>query len=81
MAPRSGDAAFDHQKQVILGPERLHIQTTKVLDAPNELCFLDCIWKAIRSDTFAQDLFNHIAPDPASSSRSHNSQEDYRQFT
>ena len=51
------------------------------MDAPNELGFLDSIRKAIRSDTFAQDVFNHISPDRASSSRSNNSRKDYKQFS
>ena len=81
MAPRPGEAAFDHQNQVVLGPERLQIRTTELLDVPSNPSFLDSIRRDIRLDSFAQDILNHIDPDRASSSMSKSSRKDYRQFS
>jgi hypothetical protein len=81
MAPRPGEAAFDHQNQVILGPERLIIRTTEILDVPSNPSFLDSIQRDIGLDSFAQDVLNHIDPDRASSLTSKNSRKDCRQFS
>jgi pyocin large subunit-like protein len=78
MAPCPSEVAFDHQNQVVLGPERLQICTTKVLDVPSNPSFLDSIRRDIKLESFAQDLLNHIDPDHASSSTSKNSRKDYR---
>jgi hypothetical protein len=63
MTPRLGETAFDHQNQVILGPEYLQIRTTEVLDVPTNSSFLESIRKDIKLGCFAQDVLNHIAPD------------------
>ena len=80
LAPKPGEPAFDHQKQVLLGPNRLQLMVTKV---PKILCdssFLDCIRTSICSDDFAQDILDHIIPDRSSSSQSKFSRMDYGKF-
>jgi hypothetical protein len=64
-----------------LGPERLQIRATELLDVPTNSSFLESIRRDILLDSFAQDVLNHRAPDQASSSRSKNSRNDYRKFS
>jgi hypothetical protein len=82
MTPNSGETTFNHQNQVVLGPERLQIRTIEVLDVPTNSSFLESIRRDIKLDSFAQNVLNHITPNQASSSRSENSHiKDYRQFS
>jgi hypothetical protein len=67
MAPCLGEVGFDHQNQVVLGPECLQMRTTEVLDVPTYWSFSESIWRDIRLDSFAQDVSNHIVPNRVSS--------------
>jgi hypothetical protein len=81
LAPGPGDPAFDHQKQIILGPERLRLLATKVFETPRDSRLLDSIRTNIVLDQFAQDVLNHIIPDRGSCSSSNTSYKNYRQFS
>jgi hypothetical protein len=81
LAPRPGEPAFDHQNQILLGPDRLRVMTTQVFKTPLDSSLLESIRTTINTDGFAQDILNHIIEGRASCSRSANSRKDYNQFT
>ena len=80
LAPQPGEPTFDHQKQVILGPDRLRVLTINAFKAPEDSRLLDSIRTGTISDEFAQDVLNHIISDRASSSKSKYPRKDYNQF-
>ena len=80
LAPQPGEPTFDHQKQVVLGPDRLRLLTISASKAPEDLRLLDSIRTGITSDEFAQGVLNQIISDRGSSSFSKNPRKDYNQF-
>jgi hypothetical protein len=68
LAPKPGDPAFDHQKHVLLGPDRLQLLVTKVSETLCDSNFFEGIRAKIYSDDFAQDILDHIIPNRGSSS-------------
>ena len=46
--PKPGDRAYDHQKQVLLGSDRLRLMVTMVPEVPSYSSFLDSIHTLIR---------------------------------
>jgi hypothetical protein len=80
LAPQPGELTFDHQKQVVLGPNRLQLLAINASQAFEDSSLLDSIRADIISDEFAQDILNHIISDRASSSSSKNPRKDYNQF-
>ena len=80
LALKPGDPAYDHQKQILLGPDRLQLLVTNVSETLCDSNFLDCIRARIYSDDLAQDVLDHIIPDRGSSSQSKFSRMDYGRF-
>ena len=81
MAPCLGEPTFDHQKQILLGPDRLQVMVTNAFKTPTDSILISTIRTDLEADEFAQDVLNHIIPDRASCSRSMNSRKDYNQFS
>ena len=48
LAPRPGEAAFDDQKEILLGPARL--QAVEVSDVPVDSNILNCIRQDLQTD-------------------------------
>ena len=80
LAPRPGEPAFDHQKQVLLGHDRLRLMATHVFEAPTDSNLLETIRTEIQTDSFAQDILDHIVTGRASCSESKSSRFDYSKF-
>jgi hypothetical protein len=80
LAPKPGEPAFDHQKQVLLGLDRLQLLVTKVSETLYDSNFLEGIRAKIYSDDLAQDILDHIIPNCGSSSQSKISRMDYSKF-
>ena len=76
-----GEAAFESQKQILLGPNRLRLMAMHTINTPGDSQFLDSIREHIATDAFAQEVLSHIILDRASSSESQNPRLDYTQFT
>ena len=68
LAPRPGDTTFDYQKQVILGPTRLH--TTRIFHTPLDSRIIDAIRANLKTDSFAQAILANIDTSRASCSQS-----------
>ena len=82
MVPCLGEPTFDHQKQILLGPDRLQVMATNAFKMPTDSFLISTIRTHLETvDEFAQDVLNHIIPDRASCSRSVNSRNDYNQFS
>ena len=81
MAPCLGEPTFDHQKQILLGPDRLQVMVVNAFKMPTDSMLISTIRTDLEADEFAQDVLNHIIPDRASCSRSVNSRNDYNQFS
>ena len=79
LAPRPGEAAFDDQQQILLGPARL--QAVEVSDMPLDSNILNSIRQDIHTDPFAQEVLDHIDPSRASCSKAQHPRVDYSQFT
>lgn len=67
LAPQSGELAFDQQKQVLLGPERLQAAPTFVFPAPENQEILDIIRKTTAQDPVAGDILHHLQSSQQSS--------------
>ena len=78
--PDPGEPAFDHQKQVLLGHDRLWLMTTHVFEAPIDSNLLETIHTEIQMDSFARDILDHIVTGRASCSESKSSHFDYSKF-
>ena len=81
MELQPGEAAFENQKQILLGPDRLRLMAFHAIDTPEDSSLLDSIREHLGTDEFAQDILNHIIPDRASCSQSQNPRQDYNQFS
>jgi hypothetical protein len=81
LAPKPGDPAYDHQKQVLLNPNRLQLMVPDISERLSGSGFLDSIRSKIGSNNFAQDILDHIIPDHASCSRSKFSRVHYNNFS
>ena len=79
LAPRPGEAAFDDQKEILLGPARL--QAVEVSDVPVDSNILNCIRQDLQVDLFAQEVLDHIDPNRASCSKAQHPHVDYNPFT
>ena len=64
LAPHPGDLAFDNQKQVILGPTRLH--TTRIFHTPLDSRIIDAIRANLKTYSFVQANLSHIDTSRAS---------------
>ena len=80
MAPCLGEPIFYHQKQILLGPDRLQVMAANAFKMPTYSFLISTIRTDLEVDEFAQDVLIHIIPDHASCSRSVNSRNDYNQF-
>ena len=80
MAPKPGDPAYDHQKQVLLGPNRLQLMVTEASETLGDSNFLDYIRMKTCSDVFVQEILDHIIPNRVSSPQSKLSRMDYAKF-
>ena len=74
------DAAFERQKQILLGPNRLRLMAMNTINTLGGSRLLDAIREHIATDAFAQESLNHILLDRASNSQSQNPHPDYTQF-
>jgi hypothetical protein len=74
-----GEPTFDNQKQTLLGPSQLQVAEVFVLLVDSSI--LDVIRCGIPSDTFAQQILDHIDPQRASCSTRQRPQMDYKKFT
>ena len=82
MELRPGEVAFENQKQILLGPDRLQVmEVHATTEPPMDSSLLDSIREHIATDEFAQGILDHILPDRASCSRSQKPRQDYNQFT
>ena len=70
LAPRLGNPAFDNQKQVVLGPTRLH--TTRIFYTPLDSRIIDAIRANLKTDSFAQAILAQIDTSRASCSSLNN---------
>ena len=68
MELQPGDAAFERQKQILLGPDRLRLMAMNTINTPGDSRLLDASTEHIATDAFAQDILSHIILDRASSS-------------
>ena len=80
MELRPGEPAFEHQKQILLGPNRLRLMVVNAITTLDNSTLLDSIRDHMATDDFAKDVLDHIIPDHASCSRSKNPRNDYHQF-
>ena len=80
MELRPGEPAFEHQKQILLGPNRLRLMVVNAITTLENSTLLDSIRDHMANDDFAKDVLDHIVPDRASCSRSKYPRNDYRQF-
>ena len=80
MELRPGELAFEHQKHILLGPNRLRLMVVNAITTLNNSTLLDSIRDHMATDDFAKDVLDHIIPDHASCSRSKNPRNDYHQF-
>ena len=80
MELQPGEAAFESQKKILLGPDRLRVMAIHTINTPGDSRLLDSIREQIATDAFAQEVLSHIIPHRASSSQSKNPRLDYTQF-
>ena len=78
MELRPGEPAFEHQKQILLGPNCLRVMAVNSITTPRDSTLLDSIRDHMATDVFAKDVLDHIIPDRASCSKSQNPRTDYR---
>ena len=81
MAHCLGEPTFDHQKQILLGPDRLQVMAANAFKMPTYSMLISTIRTDLEADEFVQDVLNHIIPDRASCSRSVNYRKDYNKFS
>ena len=79
LAAHLGEATFDDQKRILLGPAQL--QAVEVSDMPVDSNILNCIRQDIQTDLFAQEVLDHIDPNRASCSKAQHPHVDYNHFT
>jgi transposase InsO family protein len=77
MAPREGDLAYDQQRHVLLGPDKLQLFASEVYTAPQGTLFFDNVRVALSSDELANDVRQHLQ---ASSISGKSSRSDYDHF-
>ena len=75
------EPTFDHQKQILLGPDRLQVMAANAFKRPTDSILISTIHTNLEPDEFAQDVLNHIILDRPSCSKSMNSHKDYSQFS
>ena len=80
MELRPREPAFEHQKQILLGPNRLRLMVVNAITALENSSLVDSIRDHMATNDFAKDVLDHIVPDRASCSLSKNPHSDYRQF-
>ena len=68
MELRPGEPAFEHKKQVLLGPNSLRLMAANAITTLEDSTLLDSIRDHIATDAFANDVLDHIVPDRASCS-------------
>ena len=51
-----GETAFESQKQILLGPDRLQLMAIHTINAPRDSSLLDSIGENIETDEFAQEI-------------------------
>jgi transposase InsO family protein len=81
MELRPGEVAFESQKQILLGSDRLRLMEVHATETASDSGLLYSIREQINVDEFAQDILDHIIPDRASCSRSSKPRQDYNLFT
>ena len=69
MELRPGEPAFEHQKQILLGPNRLRLMVVNAITTLEDPTLLDSIRDHMATDEFAKEVLDHIVPDRASSSQ------------
>ena len=79
LAPLLGEATFDDQKQILLGPPRL--QAVEVSHMPVDSSILNSIRQDLQIDVFAQEVLDHIDPNHVSCSKGQHPHVDYNKFT
>ena len=79
MELRPGEPAFEHKKQILLGPNRLRLMAVNSI-TPGDPTLLYSIRDHMATNVFAKKLLDHITPDRVSCSKSQNPCTDYRQF-
>ena len=60
MAPCLGEPTFDHQKKILLGPDRLQVMVVDAFKMPTDSMLISTILTDLEVDEFAQDVLNHI---------------------
>ena len=76
MAPCLGEPTFDHQKHILLDPDRLQVIAANAFKMPTDWILISMIHTNLEANEFAQDVLSHIIPNHASCSRSVNSHKD-----
>ena len=77
LAPKVGEAAFDQQSQIILGPDRLQLAATTLYSIPQDMHLLDEVRDSFLTDDLATDVIHHLnSVSPSSTS----SRQDYDAF-
>ena len=72
---------FNHEKQILLGPDRIRLMAFHAIDTPGDSSLLDSIREHIEMDEFSQDILNHIILDCASCSQSQKPCQEYNPFS
>ena len=57
MELQPGEATFENQKQILLGPDRLRLMAFHAIDTPEDSSLLDSIRENLGTDEFAQEPY------------------------